>query len=127
MDLVKLVFDKKLLEGTFINVLKLINRIIEKFSCLKNLSTIEKLLNSIIINISEYLITNLDELLDLIMSFDLKLIEEVLVFPINLYKIYNFYRDPNNPEKKYIQVKIKNCLIDKKFISISFLELPKIH
>lgn len=105
MDLVKLVFDKKLLEGTFINVLKLINRMIEKFSCLKNLSTIEKLLNSIIINISEYLITNLDELLDLIMSFDLKLIEEVLVFPINLYKIYNFYRDPNNPEKKYIQVK----------------------
>jgi hypothetical protein len=104
MELVKLVFDKKLLDGTFINLLKIINKMVDKFSCLKNLSTIEKLLNSIIINISEYLIINLDELLDLIMSFDLKLIEEVLVFPINLYKIYNFYRDSNNPEKKYTQV-----------------------
>ncbi len=104
MELVKLVFDKKLLDGTFINLLKIINRMIEKFSCFKNLSTIEKLLNSIIISISEYLMTNLDELLDLIISFDLKLIEEVLVFPINLYKIYNFYRDLNNPDKKYTQV-----------------------
>lgn len=104
MELSKLTFDKKLLDGSFINLLKIINKMIDKFSCLKNLSTIEKLLNSIIINISEYLISNLDELLGLIMSFDIKLIEEVLVFPINLYKIYNFYRDPNNPERKYIQV-----------------------
>jgi len=108
MELVKLLLDKKLLDGTFINLCKIINKMVERFSCLKNLSTIEKLLNSIIINISEYLITNLDEIVNLIMSFDLKLIEEVLVFPINLYKIYNFYRDQNNPERKYIQVKIKN-------------------
>ena len=47
---------------------------------------------------------NLDDLIDLIMGFDLKLLEDILIFPINLYKIYNFYRDPNNPEKKYLQV-----------------------
>ncbi len=108
MELVKIIFDKKLLDGTFLNVLKLVNKMIERFSCFKNLSTIEKLLNSIIISISEYLMLHLDELLDLIISFDLKIIEEIIVFPINLYKIYNFYRDPNNPEKKYLQVYFKN-------------------
>ena len=104
MELVKLIFDKKLLDGTFLNILKLINKMIERFSCFKNLGTMDKLINSIIINISEYLMLNLDDLIDLIMGFDLKLLEDILIFPINLYKIYNFYRDPNNPEKKYLQV-----------------------
>ena len=104
MELVKLIFDKKLLDGTFLNILKLIIKMIERFSCFKNLGTMDKLINSIIINISEYLMLNLDDLIDLIMGFDLKLLEDILIFPINLYKIYNFYRDPNNPEKKYLQV-----------------------
>lgn len=47
---------------------------------------------------------SLEDLLDLIISFDFKLLLEVLDFPINLYKIYNYYRDPNNPEKKYEMV-----------------------
>jgi len=48
--------------------------------------------------------SSLEDLLDLIISFDFKLLLEVLDFPINLYKIYNYYRDPNNPEKKYEMV-----------------------
>jgi len=108
MELVKLVFDRKLLDGSFLNLLRMLNKLIEKFSCMKNLATIDKLLNSIIINVSEALILNILEILVFIISFHLKLLDEVLIFPINLYKIFIFYRDPNNPEKKYIEVKKLN-------------------
>jgi hypothetical protein len=101
MELSKLIFMTKIEDGSFINLIKMLDKIICRFSCLNNISTKERIQNSIIIPISEYLLQNIDEILDLIISFDYKLLLDVINFPINLYKIYNFYRDYNNPNKKY--------------------------
>lgn len=129
MEIVKLVFNRNLLDGTFINLLRMLNKLIEKFSCMKSLATIDKLMNSIIINVSETLMINIHEILDYIISFDLKLLDEVIIFPINLYKIFIFYRDPNNPEKKYLEVIGKKKL--KKFkeikIPLGFQKIHKFH
>ena len=71
---------------------------------MSNISTKDRVINSIIVYLADYLMTTIEDLLDLVISFDIKLLLEVLDFPINLFKIYNFYRDPNNPEKKYEMV-----------------------
>jgi hypothetical protein len=101
MELAKYIFTTKIDEGTFLNLIKIMNSIISKFVSFKNTSTKEKFVNSVIIFIANYLLTNIDEILDLLMSFDHKLLLEIIIFPINLYKIYNFFRDPNNPNKKF--------------------------
>ena len=101
LELAKLIFISKIEDGSFLNLIKILDKIVQKFVCFKNISTKEKIINSIIISTSEYLIINIDEILDLIMSFDHKLLLEVTNFPVNLFKIYNYFRDPNNPNKKY--------------------------
>lgn len=101
LELAKLLFSSKLEDGSFLNLLKLLEKIISKFNCFKQISTKDKLVNSIIVPVSEYLVSNIDELIDLMKSFDHKLLVQAVIFPVHLYKIYNFFRDANNPNKKY--------------------------
>ena len=100
LELGKLLFEQSVQDGAFLNLLKILEKIILKFKCFNQLSTNEKIINSIIIPLSEYLISNINEILDLIISFDHKLLSQSLNFPIALYKIYNYFRDLNNPNKK---------------------------
>ena len=97
----KLLFFNKLQDGSFLNLAKMISRILGNFKCLPELSTKEKICNSVLIPLAEYLVINLEELVNLMISFDNKLLVQALNLPIDLYKIYNFYRDYNNPNKKY--------------------------
>ena len=97
----KLLFFNKLQDGSFLNLAKMISRILSNFKCLPELSTKEKICNSVLIPLAEYLVINLEELVNLMISFDNKLLVQAINLPIDLYKIYNFYRDYNNPNKKY--------------------------
>ena len=100
----KLLFLNKLQDGSFLNLIKMISRILSNFKCLPDLSTKEKICNSVLIPLSEYLIINLEELINLMISFDNKLLVQSFNLPIDLYKIYNYYRDHNNPNKKYEKI-----------------------
>jgi len=101
LELGKLLFEQSVQDGAFLNLLKILQKIILKFQCFPQISTKEKIINSIIVPLAEYLVSNINELLDLIQSFDHKLLSQSLNFPIALYKIYNFFRDLNNPNKKF--------------------------
>ena len=100
LELGKLLFFNKLQDGSFLNLIKMISRILRNFKCYPELSTKQKICNSALIPLAEYLIINLEELINLIISFDIKLLAQSINFPIELYKIYNYYRDYNNPYKK---------------------------
>ena len=100
----KLLFFNKLQDGSFLNLIKMISRILSNFKCLPEISTKEKICNSVLIPLAEYLIINLEELVNLMMSFDNKLLVQGINLPIDLYKIYNYYRDRNNPNKKYEKI-----------------------
>jgi len=104
LELGKLLFFNKLQDGSFLNLAKMISRILSNFKCLPDLSTKEKICNSVLIPLSEYLIINLEELINLMISFDNKLLVQSFNLPIDLYKIYNYYRDHNNPNKKYEKI-----------------------
>ena len=97
----KLLFFNKLQDGSFLNLVKMISRILSNFKCLPVLSTKERISNSVLIPLAEYLVINLEELISLMISFDNKLLVQSINLPIDLYKIYNYYRDYNNPNKKY--------------------------
>ena len=101
IELGKLLFFNKLQDGSFLNLIKMILRIISNFKCFPVLSTKERISNSVLIPLAEYLVINLEELVNLMISFDNKLLVQAINLPIDLYKIYNFYRDYNNPNKKY--------------------------
>jgi len=101
LELGKLLFFNKLQDGSFLNLIKMILRIISNFKCFPVLSTKERISNSVLIPLAEYLVINLEELVNLMISFDNKLLVQAINLPIDLYKIYNFYRDYNNPNKKY--------------------------
>ena len=97
----KLMFFNKLQDGSFLNLIKILSRLLNNFRCFPVLSTKERIINSVLIPLAEYLVINLDELVRLMNSFDNKLLVQAINLPMDLYKIYNFYRDPNNPNKKY--------------------------
>ena len=104
IELSKILFgtnNSKIEEGAFLNLLSILNKIILRFCCFKNLTTKQRIVNSIIINLSESLIENLDEIIILMQCFDLKYIIDVINFPVYLYKIYILYKDPNSTNKKY--------------------------
>lgn len=101
LELGKLLFINKIDDGSFLNLLKILSKLISRFQCFNELSTREKLINSIIVYLAEYLVSNIDELVDLIKSFDHKLLVQSIEFPIYLYKIYNYFRDNNNPNLKF--------------------------
>ena len=100
----KLLFFNKLQDGSFLNLIKMISRILSNFKCVHILSTKEKICNSVLIPLAEYLIINLEELINLMISFDNKLLVQGINLPIYLYTIYNYYRDYNNPNKKYEKI-----------------------
>ena len=97
----KLMFFNKLQDGAFLNLIKMLSRILNNFRCFPVLSTKERITNSILVPLAEYLVLNLDEVVNLEKTFDNKLLVQAINLPMDLYKIYNFYRDPNNPNKKY--------------------------
>ena len=97
----KLMFFNKLQDGAFLNLIKMLSRILNNFRCFPVLSTKERITNSILIPLAEYLVLNLDEVVNLVKTFDNKLLVQAINLPMDLYKIYNFYRDPNNPNKRY--------------------------
>ena len=115
----KLLFFNKLQDGSFLNLIKMLSRILSNFKCLPNISTKEKICNTVLIPLAEYLIINLEELINLMISFDNKLLVQAINLPIELYKIYNYYKDNNNQNKKY--EKIFN-----KYISFLFKEIRNI-
>ena len=45
---------------------------------------------------AEYLISHLDEIIFLIKAFETKLLSQIILFPLNLYKIYIYFKDENN-------------------------------
>ena len=104
LELGKLLFFNKLEDGSFLNLIKMISRILTNFKCFPILSTQEKISNSVLIPLAEYLVINLEELVSLMISFDNKLLVQSINLPIDLYKIYNYYRDYNNPNKKYEKI-----------------------
>ena len=97
----KLLFFNKLQDGSFLNLIKMLSRILSNFKCFPVLSTKERISNAVLIPLAEYLVINLEELVSLMISFDNKLLVQSINLPIDLYKIYNYYRDYNNPNKKY--------------------------
>ena len=104
LELGKLLFFNKLEDGSFLNLIKMISRILNNFKCFQVLSTEERITNSVLIPLAEYLVINLEELIHLMISFDNKLLVQTINLPMDLYKIYNYYRDYNNPNKKYEKI-----------------------
>ena len=104
LELGKLLFFNKLEDASFLNLIKMISRILNNFKCFQVLSTEERITNSVLIPLAEYLVINLEELIHLMISFDNKLLVQTINLPMDLYKIYNYYRDYNNPNKKYEKI-----------------------
>lgn len=102
-ELSSIIFTDKLNSNTCLLLLEMLSKITSKFTCfLSNISTKEKIINSIIVNYSEKLVINLEYIVDILIVYDLKLLNyDSLSFPVQLYRIYIFYRDGNNPNKKY--------------------------
>ena len=100
-ELAKRLFMQNTNEGAFLNLLKMLTQILNKFTCFSELPTKERIINSIIIHVAEYLMLHLEELIELLTAIDHKLLIQSFSLPIHLYKIYNYYRDYNNPNTKY--------------------------
>ena len=56
----KLLFFNKLQDGSFLNLIKMISRILTNFKCFPVLSTKERISNSVLIPLAEYLVINLE-------------------------------------------------------------------
>ena len=99
MELAKILLINKLQDVAFLNLLQILSKLLSNFTCyeieIENLEK-AKLINSSLIPMAEYLIIHLEEIIFLIKSFDHKLLSQIILFPINLYKIYIYYKDENN-------------------------------
>ena len=99
LELGKLLLFNKLQDVTFLNLIQILSKLLSNFICLtddnENFEKI-KLVNSTLIPMAEHLILHLEEIIYLIKSFDNKLLSQSLSFPINLFKIYNYFKDENN-------------------------------
>ena len=98
LELGKLLFSK-LQDVTFLNLIQILSKLISNFTCFTDdNSEFEKikLINATLLPMSEYIISHLEEIIYLMKSFDNKLLSQCISFPINLYKIYNYFRDENN-------------------------------
>ena len=99
LELAKILLINKLQDVAFLNLLQIISKLLTNFTCYEiDIENFEKtkLINSSLIPMAEYLITHLEEIIFLIKSFDHKLLSQIISFPINLYKIYIYYKDENN-------------------------------
>ena len=99
LELGKLLLFNKLQDVTFLNLIQILSKLLSNFACLtddnENFELI-KLINSTLIPMAEYLIAHLEEIIYLMKSFDNKLLAQSISFPINLFKIYNYFKDENN-------------------------------
>lgn len=99
LELGKLLLLSKLQDVTFLNLIQIISKLLSNFICYNedydNFENI-KLINSTLIPMAEHLIINLEQIVYLIKSFDNKLLSQSISFPINLYKIYIYFKDENN-------------------------------
>ena len=99
LELGKLLLYSKLQDVTFLNLIQILSKLISNFTCLtddNNEFEKIKLINATLLPMSEHLISHLEEIIYLMKSFDNKLLSQCISFPINLYKIYNYFRDENN-------------------------------
>lgn len=124
LELSKILITNSLEKSTFLCLLNIFCRVISRFSCFEFLNTKQKIINSIIINFSETLMTDLENIIELIMSFDIKLLLNSLELPIQLMRIYTFYRDPSNPNKKYEN--IFHRFINFIFQNVAFIYDPEV-
>ena len=104
LELGKLLLFNKLQDVTFLNLIQIQSKLLSNFICYTddNNTNFEKIkiVNSTLIPMAEYLINHLEEIIYLIKSFDNKLLAQSISFPINLFKIYNYFKDENN-KKNY--------------------------
>jgi len=99
LELGKLLLFNKLQDVAFLNLLQILSKLLSNFTCYdSDLENFEKLkiVNSTLIPMAEYLISHLDEIIFLIKTFDHKLLSQIILFPINLFKIYTYFKDENN-------------------------------
>ena len=99
LELGKLLLFNKLQDVAFLNLLQILSKLLSNFTCYENdIENFEKIkiVNSTLIPMAEYLISHLDEIIFLIKTFDHKLLSQIILFPINLYKIYIYFKDENN-------------------------------
>ena len=99
LELGKLLLYNKLQDVTFLNLIQIQSKLLSNFICYnEDLDNFEKikLINSTLLPMAEYLIIHLEEIVYLVKSFDNKLLSQSISFPINLYKIYNYFKDENN-------------------------------
>ena len=116
-ELGKLVLFNKLEDVTFLNLIQMLSKLLSNFISIPSNDLEEeienesdpylsfyhknKIINSVLIPLSEYLIIHLEEIICLIKTFDNKLLSQSILFPIHLYKIYNYYKDIFKTENKY--------------------------
>ena len=116
LELGKILLLNKLQDVTFLNLLQIISKLLSNFICydINHIENFEKvkLINASLMPLSEYLILHLEEIIFLIKSFDHKLLSQSILFPMNLFKIYTFFKDENNKSnynkyEKYFNFYIK--------------------
>ena len=99
LELGKLLLFNKLQDVAFLNLLQILSKLLSNFTCYEysseNFEKI-KIVNSTLIPMAEYLISHLDEIIFLIKAFEHKLLSQIILFPLNLYKIYIYFKDENN-------------------------------
>ena len=99
LELGKILLINKLQDVAFLNLLQILSKLLSNFTCYELINENfekTKLINASLIPLSEYLISHLEEIIFLIKSFDHKLLSQIILFPINLFKIYIYFKDENN-------------------------------
>jgi len=100
LELGKILLINKLQDVAFLNLLHILSKLLSNFTCYE-IDTenfeLTKLINTSLIPMAEYLISHLEEIIFLMKSFEHKLLSQMILFPINLYKIFTYFKDENNP------------------------------
>ena len=100
LELSKILLINKLQDVAFLNLLQILSKLLSNFTCYE-IDTenfeLTKLINASLIPMAEYLISHLEEIIFLMKSFEHKLLSQMILFPINLYKIFTYFKDENNP------------------------------
>jgi len=100
LELGKILLINKLQDVAFLNLLQILSKLLSNFTCYE-IDTenfeLTKLINASLIPMAEYLISHLEEIIFLMKSFEHKLLSQMILFPINLYKIFTYFKDENNP------------------------------
>ena len=106
LELGKILLFNKLQDITFLNLIQILSKLISNFTFCNDERggySLEKtkIINWSLIPLAEYLVIHLEEIVYLMKSFDNKLLSQCINFPINLYKIFNYFKDDNKQRNKY--------------------------